>query len=88
MPPKLMYALYCINMQKSIVNTKKYAKSGKTVLDSSDFEIVSYANNVNKGTATVTIKGVGNYGGTKTVTFKITQRSFLDAVWRLLFQAD
>ena len=35
----------------------------------------SYVNNINKGTASVTIKGIGNYGGTKTVTFKITGRT-------------
>ena len=40
------------------------------------YEIVedSYENNINKGTASVTIKGIGNYGGTKKVTFKITSR--------------
>lgn len=32
---------------------------------------VSYSNNVNAGKATVTIKGIGNYGGTATETFTI-----------------
>lgn len=43
-----------------------------------DYEIVadSYQNNINKGTASVTIKGKGEYGGTKTVKFKITSKSF------------
>lgn len=42
-----------------------------------DYEVVedSYVNNVKKGTASVTIKGLGNYGGTKKVTFKITSRT-------------
>ncbi len=42
-----------------------------------DFEVVpgSYKNNLKKGTATVTIKGCGEYGGTKTVKFKIGARS-------------
>lgn len=42
-----------------------------------DYEIVagSYINNVKKGTASVTIKGIGNYGGTKKVTYKITSRT-------------
>nr|MCR4960493.1 hypothetical protein [Lachnospiraceae bacterium] len=35
---------------------------------------ISYANNINAGTATVTIKGTGNYSGTVTRTFKITPR--------------
>lgn len=41
-----------------------------------DFVIVenSYTNNIQKGKASVTIKGIGNYGGTKKVTFKITTR--------------
>ena len=42
-----------------------------------DYEIVTYKNNVKKGTATVVLKGVGNYGGTKNVTFKIKARKFL-----------
>ncbi|MBE5878758.1 MAG: hypothetical protein E7288_02130 [Lachnospiraceae bacterium] len=43
-----------------------------------DFIILedSYTNNVNKGTATVTIKGVGNYAGSKTVSFKIKSKPF------------
>ena len=49
------------------------------------FEIVegSYRNNINKGTASVTIKGIGNYGGTKKVTFKITSRT-MAWWWNLL----
>ena len=41
-----------------------------------DYEIVesSYKNNRNKGTATVTIRGCGSYGGSKSVKFKITNR--------------
>ena len=58
-------------------------KIKKVVLGAEDFEIVSYSNNVNKGTAKVTLQGVGNYGGTKTVNFKIGQRSFIDAIWEL-----
>lgn len=33
---------------------------------------VSYYNNVNIGTATVTITGIGSYSGTRTTTFRIT----------------
>lgn len=40
-------------------------------LTSSDYEIVGYSNNINKGTAKVVLRGLGDYGGTKTVTFKI-----------------
>lgn len=40
-------------------------------LEASDYEIVEVKNNVKKGTATITLKGVGNYGGTRTVKFSI-----------------
>jgi len=38
----------------------------------------SYVKNVNKGTAKVTLRGINGFGGEKTVTFKIGQRSILD----------
>ena len=44
----------------------------------------AYKNNVNKGTATVTLKGIDKYAGEKTVTFKIGQRSVVDS-WKELF---
>ena len=46
----------------------------KVPLAADDYEIVSYSNNVKKGTATVIIKGVGNYGGTQKITFKIKSK--------------
>lgn len=46
----------------------------KVPLTADDYEIVSYNNNVKKGTATVIIRGVGNYGGTKKITFKIKSK--------------
>lgn len=46
----------------------------KSILDSTvpDFEI-QYANNVNAGTATATVTGVGNYTGTLDVKFEIAK---------------
>ncbi len=46
----------------------------KTLVMGTDYEIPlsSYANNINKGTATAVIRGIGSYSGTKTVKFKIT----------------
>ena len=43
-----------------------------------DFKIVegSYKNNIKKGTASVTLEGLGEYGGTKTIKFKIGVRGF------------
>ncbi|SFB12776.1 Fibronectin type III domain-containing protein [Acetitomaculum ruminis DSM 5522] len=40
---------------------------------------LSYKNNTNAGTATVTIKGKGNYTGSKSVSFKITKASLKKA---------
>ena len=50
-------------------------KVGKVTLEKTDYEIVGYSNNVKKGTAKVTIRGIGNYGGEKTATFKINSKS-------------
>ena len=48
-------------------------KGGATVdlLPGTDFRIAGYSNNVKKGTAKVTIQGIGGYAGTKVLTFKI-----------------
>lgn len=50
-------------------------EGGKTV---NNWEIVetSYKNNIKKGTATVLIRGLGNYGGTRTIKFRIVPRKF------------
>lgn len=50
-------------------------KLGKTVLTDEDYEITGYTANVKKGTAKVTLRGIGKYGGTKTATFKILDRT-------------
>lgn len=62
-------------MQKKLLTVKLKGKQ----LDESQYEIVpgSYKNNVEKGTASVTIRGVDNYGGTKTVTFTIRAKGLL-----------
>ena len=49
-------------------------KVGGTALGAEDYEIIGYANNRKKGTAQVMIRGIGNYGGTKTVNFRIQSR--------------
>lgn len=45
-------------------------------LKDTDYEIVGYSKNVAKGTATITIRGKGEYGGTVTAKFKIVQKKF------------
>lgn len=47
---------------------------GKTLVKDTDYTL-TYANNANVGTATVTIRGKGNYSGTKTTTFNIVPQS-------------
>ncbi|MBD5452441.1 MAG: hypothetical protein HDR25_07360, partial [Lachnospiraceae bacterium] len=44
------------------------------------YEVVSYTNNINKGTATAVIQGVNDYSGTKTIKFKIGQKTINDNV--------
>lgn len=48
-----------------------------TTLKPEDYDILQYTDNVKKGKATVTLKGNGNYGGTKTVKFNIGTKGFL-----------
>lgn len=66
-------------------------KLGGEYLDyGDDYEIIedSYTNNIKKGTAGVKIRGLGDYGGTKTVKFKIQAKkmeSFAEIVRTLLF---
>lgn len=56
--------------------TKAVAADKKTALRlGDDFVIAGYTANTKKGTAKVILKGCGAYGGTKTVSFKITARS-------------
>lgn len=50
----------------------------KTLVSGTDYT-VSYANNVNIGTATVTVTGKGSYTGTKTATFNITGKTISSA---------
>lgn len=59
-------------------------KSGNKLVGGVDFEIVesTYTNNVNKGTASVKIRGVGNYAGDKVVKYNIGVIKFL---WWKLF---
>ena len=76
------YTGKAITLGKSDFSSVKVGND-KLVLGN-DFEIVegSYTNNINKGTASVTIKGIGNYTGEKKVTFKITSR-FMTWWWNL-----
>ena len=52
----------------------------KTLTEGTDYEL-SYANNVDPGTATVTITGKGNYAGTASATFAIVKQA---VAWKRL----
>ncbi|MCR5503755.1 MAG: hypothetical protein K6F53_12180 [Lachnospiraceae bacterium] len=54
-------------------------KSGKKAVEGVDFEIISssYKNNLFKGKATVIVRGTGEWGGIKKITFKIASRGLL-----------
>ncbi|MBO5474316.1 MAG: right-handed parallel beta-helix repeat-containing protein [Lachnospiraceae bacterium] len=41
------------------------------------YEIAEYKNNIKAGTAKVTLRGIGDYGGTKTYSFKIQKKTYL-----------
>ena len=54
-------------------------KSGSTTLTNGTDYTVSYSNNTNAGTATVTVMGKGNYTGTVTKNFTITKANLSGA---------
>ncbi len=53
------------------------AKNKKNeIIGETCFEIAGYQNNIKAGTAKVTLRGAGNYGGTKTYSFKIQKKAY------------
>ena len=50
-------------------------KDGSTTLTSGTHYTVSYSNNINAGTATVIVTGMGNYTGTKNANFTINPKN-------------
>lgn len=75
---KLYYTGEKITLSKGDLEVKM----GAITLESDQYEILedSYVNNLKQGTAKVTIKGKGEYGGTKTISFKINAQSM--AWWK------
>lgn len=51
---------------------------GSNILREGTDYTVTYKNNVNTGTATATIQGIGNYSGTVSVSFTILEQSFFE----------
>ena len=54
---------------------KKMQSAGNLLTEGIDYEIVFYASNEKAGTGKVTICGLGQYGGIKTVTYTIAKRN-------------
>lgn len=78
-----------ITDQSRFKPNKVYIKVGnekKELILGKDIEVVpnSYVKNVNKGTAKVTFRGINDFGGTKTVSYKIGTRSIAD-FWKGIF---
>lgn len=85
------YRITSSDINKAVVKIPAQVYTGKTVkvdnvmqitmngkpLSTDNYEIVSYSNNRNKGTASVTIKGKNDCGGIRTVKFKIKSKGFL-----------
>lgn len=60
--PKLVY---------HFVNPTTKAAIDYDMVEGKDFEIVSYSNNVNAGTAKIVVEGIGAFENTRTITFNI-----------------
>lgn len=65
---------YEVSSDKGIVQTGTTVK----LQEGTDYQII-YKNNVNAGTATATVRGIGNYTGSKDFTFAITPASISNA---------
>ncbi|MBE5825012.1 MAG: hypothetical protein E7307_00100 [Butyrivibrio sp.] len=53
------------------------AKAGTGEIAPADnYMIIGYTANVNSGTGKITVRGLGTYGGTKVLTFKIKKKSY------------
>lgn len=52
-------------------------KKKKDEIKDNCYKIIEYKNNVKAGTAKVTLQGIGDYGGTKTYSFKISKKTYL-----------
>jgi|GEM_PF-1972422 len=64
--------------QTPSVNVKD-SQTGKTLVEGVDYEL-TYTKNEEEGTASITIKGIGNYSGERVVTFSIVKE-----IYTLLF---
>nr|MCR5304409.1 hypothetical protein [Lachnospiraceae bacterium] len=87
--PEQRYTLEGVTLANSDLEDLLYSVSGNVLVPGQDFEVDRYKNNAKTGTASVILKGKGDYAGIKTVKFKITdgkKRTFLgwliDKIWK------
>lgn len=74
--PNMVYTQKEITLDESNIQvTRKTKKGNETLVLGEDFIITGYKNNVNKGTAKVILQGIGSFGGTKEVSFKIVAKN-------------
>ncbi len=64
---------------KAITPSIKATYGSYTLIKDKDYTI-SYSKNTKPGTATITITGIGNFTGTKTIKFSIVRRSIVSAI--------
>ena len=57
-------------------NSSAMRKKTELADKGSCFEIAGYKNNLKAGAAKVTLRGIGDYGGTKTYSFKIKKKAY------------
>lgn len=55
---------------------KNDVKKGLEITEPS-YEILTYSSNIKAGTAKVTLRGIGDYGGTRVCSFKINKKKYL-----------
>ena len=72
---------------KALTPKPSVKMNDKTLKENVDYKL-SYSNNKNIGTATITITGIGDYTGTKKVTFKIVQGITLNKTSMNIFKGD
>ncbi len=59
----------------AIQPTPTLSYSSKTLVYNTDYNKITYSNNVNVGTATITVTGIGNYTGTHSTSFTIEAKA-------------
>lgn len=73
-----VYSGKAYNAGVKLVYTNKKTSQTTQLVRKTDYKITNYTNNINVGTATGIVTGIGNYTGKKTMSFKITQKDISD----------